>query len=420
MQAAARLQAAIELLAAIEESALPADRLMRDFFRARRYAGSKDRAAVAERVFTVLRRRAEFAWRMGSEAPRALTLGSLLAEGLAADAIEALCCGGYGPAPLDAAEKDALRRQPSGAAQLWVGGNFPAFLETELSRAFGAALPAAMAAMQRRAAVDLRVNTLRATREAVQAALAAEGFAVLETPFSPFGLRIAPGEGSAKLGASALFAGGGFEFQDEASQIAAILCGAKPEMRVLDLAAGTGGKSLALASIMANQGEIVAHDIAPQRLQQLDLRARKAGARSIRIAAEPPSGRFDIVLVDAPCSGSGTWRRQPELRWRLTEDLLAGRRTVQRELLERAAELVAPGGRLVYATCSLLPCENEDQIEAFRARHPAFTVESAAEVWQAETGGKVPPGMADIFRAAPHTAGTDGFFAAILRKRAAA
>jgi 16S rRNA (cytosine967-C5)-methyltransferase len=220
--------------------------------------------------------------------------------------------------------------------------------------------------------------------------------------------------GSAELGRSAMFESGAFEIQDEAAQIAALLCAAKPGERILDLAAGAGGKSLALAAIMQNKGEIIACDVRQTALQQLAARAKRAGATLIRthlIEREPPDEAFDAVLLDAPCSGTGTWRRQPELRWRLTPELLKARIALQDKLLDQAAARVRSGGRLTYATCSILPCENEDRIASFLARHHDFAIRPCADVWR-ESG----LGMAQFFKATPRTTGTDGFFVAILFK----
>jgi 16S rRNA (cytosine967-C5)-methyltransferase len=218
----------------------------------------------------------------------------------------------------------------------------------------------------------------------------------------------------AKLSTVPLFANGAFEFQDEAAQIAALLCAAKPGMRVLDFAAGAGGKALALAALMQNKGEIVAHDASPARLRPLAPRAARAGVTIVH--ARPPQGAFDVVLIDSPCSGSGTWRRQPELRWRTTPDGLKALTGLQDDLLERGAAFVAAGGRLVYATCSVLPCENEDRIAAFLTRHTDFRQLSATEIWSETVGTPLPPGMDRFFKASPLTTGTDGFFAAILQR----
>jgi 16S rRNA (cytosine967-C5)-methyltransferase len=389
---------------------------LRDWFRARRYAGSKDRAAISERTYAVLRHRSSFAWRMRSGEARALIIASLLAERFSADAIAALFGGnGYGAAPLGEAERSALSSPPQGEPPRHVSGEFPPFLETELARAFGPALLDEMIVMQARAPVDLRVNTLKSSRETVLEALRADGFAAEPTPYAPHGLRLPPGEGSAKLSAMPLFATGAFEFQDEAAQIAALLCAAKPGMRVLDLAAGAGGKSLALAALMQNMGEIVAHDTDPGRLRPLAPRAARAGATIVH--RRPPQGAFDVVLIDSPCSGSGTWRRQPELRWRTTPDGLKALTGLQDDLLEQGAALVAPGGRLVYATCSVLPRENEDRTQHFLSRHAGFAVLSASSVWSEATGTEPPPGMDRFFKATPLGTGTDGFFTAVLQRQ---
>ncbi len=391
---------------------MPADRFIRDYFRARRYAGSKDRAAVAERVFQGFRHRASFAWRMGGESPRSLVIASLLAENLPGDEIAALFSGaGYGPAALSEAEQSAIGHPPASEPPLNVRGEFPAFLETELRERFGGNLLLEMQALNQRAPIDLRVNTRKTMRADVLAQLRAEGYGAEPTPYSPFGIRLP--SGTSGLDRTALFASGAFEFQDEAAQIAATLCEAQPGMRVLDLAAGAGGKALALAAAMGNRGEIVAADISSARLDQIGLRAVRADAAIIAIE-QKPKGSFDRVLLDAPCSGSGTWRRQPEQKWRLTPARLAELVALQDRLLDRAAAHVAPGGRLIYVTCSLLPHENEGRIAAFLARWPGFAAMPAEAVWRRATGAAPPPGTWEYFRASPYASGMDGFFTAAL------
>ncbi len=415
MTPAARIQAAIEILEGFQSTALPADRFIRDWFRMRRYAGSKDRAAVAERVFAVLRHRASFAWRMHSEAPRALVLANLLADGVQLPDIDALFNGaGYGPKPLSDDERARLLPEPRGEPPLCAQGEFPAFLEQELSRSLGAALLDEMRAMQARAPVDLRVNTLKATRDEVLVLLRRDGFDAAPTPHAPHGIRIPPRHGLAQLRRHAAFENGSFEFQDEAAQIAAALCGAQPAERILDLAAGAGGKALALAAAMQNRSEIVASDIDAGRLLQIAQRAARAGVTIIGTQTDVPDGPFDAVFIDAPCSGSGTWRRQPEQKWRLTPARLAELTALQGRLLDLGAVRVRSGGRLVYATCSLLACENDDRIGHFLAGHPGVAVRPAAEIWREIGHAAPPPGMGEFFRATPCTTGTDGFFAAIL------
>jgi 16S rRNA (cytosine967-C5)-methyltransferase len=326
----------------------------------------------------------------------------------------ALFSGGYGPAPLTDAERAAIATAPPPAPP-HVTGEYPDWLVPSLTRAFGDSLAAEMAALQRRAPVDLRVNMLKASRSDVLAGLQAEGFAAAPTPWSPVGIRIPPGEGSTVLAKSPLFLAGAFEFQDEAAQIAAALAGAKPDMRVLDLAAGAGGKALAMAAAMHNQGVILAFDDNPKRLAPLAERAARAGASCITMATGRGgplwgNGKFDLVFLDAPCSGTGTWRRQPELRWRLTPARLAELTGIQDGLLDEAGRHTRAGGRLLYATCSLLPEENEDRVGAFLSRNPAFRRLDAAAAWE----GKI-PGLGQDFRATPAATGTDGFYCALLQ-----
>ena len=404
---------AIEILEGLAKTSQPMDRFLSAWFRIRRFAGSKDRRAIAERVFALTRARARLTHRMGSETPRALVIASLLDSG---EDIESLFNsaegGGYGPAALTDAERAAIAATPPPAPR-WVACEYPQWLESELVRAFSDDLAEEMTAFIGRAPTDLRVNSLKAERGAVMAALAADGIACAPTPYAPLGIRIS-GD-AANLSKSALFESGAFEFQDEAAQIAAELCGARPGMRVLDLAAGAGGKSLAFAADMRNQGEIVACDVRGEALFELQKRAVRAGATIIKtlpLDHSQPDGVFDAVLVDAPCSGSGTWRRQPEQRWRMTPAWLAALTEMQDRLLDQAAPLVRPGGRLVYATCSILPVENEDRLAAFQARHPGFTVLNLAENWS----GPLPPGLGADFRASPHRTGTDGFYCAGLLK----
>jgi len=438
MTPAARLQAVIDILGQIEGTAKPVERLLRDWGRAHRFAGSKDRAAIADDLYAILRHRSSLAWRMGSDTPRALAIA------FAAERAETLFRGeGYGPAALGEDERAALAHPPPDAPPLHVQSEYPPFLEDELKRAFGDDLLPEMLALQQRAPVDLRVNRLKAQRDDVLRELRAQGYDAEPTSRSPLGIRLPAG--TKNLERTPSFLSGAFEFQDEAAQLAALLCEAKPGMRVLDLAAGAGGKSLALAAQMQNRGEIVATDVRAQSLVELAGRAKRAGVTIIQTQIlplphagggegwgegvskieravitpsplpSPPEGGegtsfqnvsslregegdsfFDVVLLDAPCSGTGTWRRQPELRWRLTPQRLRELMATQDELLARAAAQVKSGGRLVYATCSVLPCENEDRIAAFLQSHPDFRR------------------AGEDFRASPHSTSTDGFYAAVL------
>lgn len=422
MTPAARVQAAIEILDALNTTALPADRLLRDWFRARHFMGSKDRAAVSERVHAVLRHRGSASWRMGREDSRSLAIGSLLGEGLSAQDISKLFdAGAYGPSPLTEDEARAMAAPPAGPPPRHVLGEYPEWLEPELTHAFGDRLLDHMRAMLERAPVDLRVNTLRASREDMLMGLRSLGVRCEATPFAPHGIRVPSAEGLGALQQTQFFQSGAFEIQDESSQIAALLCNAKPGGSVLDLAAGAGGKSLALAAAMQNTGEILAFDTDAERLKQLRPRARRAGATIIAATAKRGgpmwgNGKFDCVFVDAPCSGSGAWRRNPGSKWRLTSDRLKEVIALQSWLIDDGARHLASGGRLVYATCSVLKCENEDVIAGFLARNPGFRVAPAAAIWRSVAASALPPGMQDYFNANPLMSGMDGFFACIMGK----
>ena len=420
MTPAARIQAAIEILEALDKTAMPADRLLRDWFRARHFMGSKDRAAVSERVYDVLRHRASATWRMQGDDSRALTIASLLREGQTPDAIAQLfTAGGYGPSPLTDSERDAIANPPAAPPPLHAQGEYPEWLEHELRRAFGDDLLDEMRSVQTRAPVDLRVNTLRASRHDMLVGLQSLGIKAEPTPFAPYGIRIASAEGLSALQQTQFFQTGAFEFQDESSQIAAAFCEARPGQRVLDLAAGAGGKSLALAAAMENKGSVLAFDSDSKRLKQLGPRARRAGASIISATDKRGgpawgNGKFDLVLVDAPCSGSGAWRRNPEAKWRLTPERLKELTELQAWLIDDGARHTRSGGRLVYATCSLLPCENTAVTEAFLARNPNFRPVSAAQIWSTAVGSPAPPETRDNFTATPLKTGTDGFFVCIM------
>jgi 16S rRNA (cytosine967-C5)-methyltransferase len=358
---------------------------------------------------------------MKADGPRDLVIASVLAEGRSAEDVVALFSGtGYGPAPLTEAERDAIASPPAGEPPSHVRGEYPDWLESELRRSFDERLNEEVQALHERAQVVLRVNTLRATRANILIGLRSLGIKAEPTPFAPDGIRIPSEEGLSSLQHTRFFQTGAFEFQDEASQIAALLCEAKPGEQILDLAAGAGGKALALAAQMQNRGAILAFDTDASRLKQLGPRARRAGTTIITATEKRGgplwgNGKFDAVLVDAPCSGSGSWRRNPETKWRLTSERLKELIALQTWLIDDGARHTKPGGRLVYVTCSLLRSENEDVIEAFVNRQPGFRRRSAAEIWHSTTGSEPPPGMAEYFRASPLKTGTDGFFVCIMQ-----
>jgi 16S rRNA (cytosine967-C5)-methyltransferase len=436
MTPGARIEAAISLLQQIEARRAPADDLVADYFRRHRFAGSKDRAAISEHIYAVLRRRALIDWWIGErgrglacDARHRVLAALALLQGWTPDAIASACDGDrFRPARLSsdesrlvaslAGEKPEPRDMPAEAR-----GNFPAWLTPHLEAVFGRALPREMAALNEGAALDLRVNLLREeNREAARAALLREGVEAARSPLSPLGLRLFE---RTPLGALETFRQGLVEVQDEGSQLAALLADARPGMRVVDFCAGAGGKTLALAAQMRNRGHLVACDVSAARLERATQRLRRAGASIVqRVPIEGARDKwvkrharsFDRVFVDAPCTGTGTWRRNPDAKWRLRPEDLAELTALQAEILDSASRLAKPGGRVIYVTCSLLREEDEAQIEHFLAGHPDFTLRPMAEVW-AETIGGEPPAQGEMLRLTPARHGTDGFFVAVLQRK---
>ncbi len=362
----------------------PAERVLTRWSRGSRFAGSRDRAAVRDLVFDGLRRRRSLAWRGGAETGRAILLAHQAEEG---GDLDALCTGArFDPAPVSDAERARLARDPRDAPDP-VRLDYPDFLDAPLRAALGNDFEPVMVAMQRRAPLDLRVNALKASVEAALAALAADGFRAEPLPQAPHALRLH--DNPRLLGASRAYGEGLVELQDVSSQRAAAMAGAAPGMTVLDYCAGGGGKTLALAAMMGGRGRLMAWDASPRRMADLPERARRAGAR-VAILREAELHALgpacDLVMVDAPCSGSGAWRRKPEGKWRLTPDELAGYPPLQDRILDAAAAHVRPGGRLVYATCSLFRAENEERQAAFAARHPGWTAGEAARMSPVDGG----------------------------------
>jgi 16S rRNA (cytosine967-C5)-methyltransferase len=430
MTPAARLAGAIDLLDAIDAAPRrPADAVANDFFRARRYIGSGDRRAVSERAWAVLRRQRRLDWWLARASappsPRLRLAACLRLEGWTESGVEQSFSGGqFAPARLDPAERAVLRAleghtldhpEMPDAVRL----ELPDWLLAPLRASFPADLEAELAALAEPAPLDLRVNALKTTREAAQMALAAEGIAVQPTPISPWGLRAAQRRA---VTSGAAFQSGLVEIQDEGSQIVAALVGAAPEMRVLDWCAGAGGKTLALAMLMGNRGHIVACDVSAPRLEGAVRRLRRAGVHNVERHLVVPgdkwakrrAGGFDRVLVDAPCTGTGTWRRNPDGRLRLTPRDLHDLLDKQAAILDDAQRLVRIGGRLVYATCSLLTEENEGQLAGFLVRHPQFAVVPLEAAWSLPAPLPCP---GPWLRLTPLRHGTDGFFAAVLERQ---
>jgi 16S rRNA (cytosine967-C5)-methyltransferase len=431
----ARIAATMELLDEITGRAeRPADLVANAFFRARRYIGSGDRRAVADRVWSLLRRYGQLRWwlertRHPERGGRAIVSADLiLSEGMDLRAVMAICDGGtYRPGPLDETEVRALRQMeghslPHPEQPDWVRLNVQEWVAPHLIEAYGTAWGREIAALETPPPVDLRVNRLKATVAEARAALADEGIDTEPMRFSPDGLRL---KRRLSVVTGNAFQSGLIEIQDEGSQLVAALVDAKPGMQIADYCAGAGGKTLAMAAGMNNKGRVVAMDVYESRLDRSAQRLRRAGAHNVERRAldgdnakwlKRQKGAFDRVLVDAPCTGTGTWRRNPDGRWTLKPEDLAELVPKQAAILDAASRLVKPGGGLIYATCSVLPAENERQIEAFLERHPEFKTVPVLDLWQDVIGTEPPSqiGESPYLRLSPLKHGTDGFFAAAL------
>jgi 16S rRNA (cytosine967-C5)-methyltransferase len=433
MRPGAQAQAAIDILNDIDDRKRPAAEAMKDWGLRHRFAGSGDRAQIGDLVFGALRWRASSSFRMGADDPRAWVLGALRwGFGRDAAALEAYAYEEtHAYSPLTEAERTALQTATLFGAPPYVMGDYPEWLDASMARILGEERGDEGAALAAPAPLDLRVNTLKAKRDGVLADLLGStqlrqrpdgAPAATETPLSPDGIRIAWQQGRTFPWAKEeAFIKGGFEVQDEGSQLVVLLSGAKPGQQVADVCAGGGGKTLALAAAMKNSGQIYAYDVDSRRLANTHERVERAGVRNCQIRTPRRDvdvlsdliGQMDVVLVDAPCTGSGTWRRAPDSKWRLRPGALEKRQQEQAAALGLGAPLVKPGGRLVYVTCSILPEENEDAITAFLQAHADFKPIPVKEM-VADAGltgllkkcHKAGHGL----QMTPLATGTDGFF----------
>lgn len=427
------LQAALEAYGLVTREGRLADRALEFTLRRKRNLYASERRAVSERVYALLRRQRTVDFLLARACRTFEQLGPTRQDALRLAASRVL----HGES-IDAVARTSslmppdvavLKDLPGAAAELEampparrfpIAASLPDFLATKFREVFGADAERAAEAMNERAPLTARVNALKTDRDALQARLAQEEVQSTQAPLSPLGLLL-----ETRINAFALpsFRDGAFELQDEGSQLLGMLVDAPPT-RVVDACAGAGGKTLQLAAQMKNRGELHALDIDEGRIDELRRRARRAGVHNVRtqvIPAEGPEadaaiapllGKADRVLVDAPCSGTGTFRRKPDGRYRMKPEDIEMHATRQKALLTRFAPLVKPGGRLIYGTCSVLREENEAVIEHFLKHHPEFSVRPVAEQLGPELGAKVSVGP--YLRLAPHTHQTDGFFGAIL------
>lgn len=427
MRLAGRVAAAIEILNDIFTQHRPSSEALKDWGKAHRFAGSTDRHAIGTLVYDVLRRRNTASARMGDGRPRALALGVLRdVWNMSVSDIETLCTEQFGPGVLTAKEKTALERELRGDMPSHIRGDYPEWLEPSLVAVFGDRAAEEGAALSMRAPIDMRVNTLKASREQLLEAF--EKHNAVAGPLSPFSVRIeSTGIDTRNVNVEVEPAHGlgWFEVQDSASQVAALLSGVQPGESVIDICAGAGGKTLALAAMMKGKGRLVAHDQDKHRLRPIFERVNRSGAINIEIVAADEGaklsemGGFDCVLIDAPCTGSGAWRRKPDAKWRLQPKQLEQRQKDQRDVLEQGAALVKAGGRLIYITCSVLSEENTAQVKAFLARNKNFKIIPYTEQWKHAIGGEPPisaDGSANTLLLTPAQHGVDGFFIAVMQK----
>jgi 16S rRNA (cytosine967-C5)-methyltransferase len=431
MTPAARLSAAIELIGTIERDRVPAAKALKEWGTAHRFAGSGDRAAIAGLVWDVLRRYASSAYLMDGDTARERLIGMLrLERNMDTPTMAALFDGGrYAPAPLTKAEEAALASRSLKDAPAAVAGDYPEWLDPHLARVFGEDRAAEATAMASRAPLDLRVNTLKGSRDKVLRSLAHLG--AKPTPWSAVGLRIELSADARNPGVQSEedFIKGAIEVQDEGSQLAALFTAARSGEQVIDLCAGAGGKTLALAALMQGKGRLIATDRDKRQLAPIHERLSRAGVHNAEIRspkgeADPLAdirSRADLVVIDAPCTGTGTWRRNPDAKWRMRPGALEIRLKDQAEVLERAAPLVKPGGRIAYITCSVLSEENGEQVSAFVTRHPEFSVlppeQTASVLWdKAEAFAEATLQSPEGWLMTPRRTGTDGFFVSVMKR----
>lgn len=426
-----RIAAAIEVLAEMESHHRPATEALRDWGRTHRFAGSGDRAAIGNLVFDALRHKASAQWVLDGDSARSAVLGTLGVHwGKSAEALGKWFEGDrHAPQLLSAAEAGALQNRKLAEAPEWVRADVPEWTAGLLSGNFDEEFIAEGQALAQRPPIGLRVNTLKADRTKVKKALSR--FNPQDCALAPDGLFIsAPTEfgRSANVQADGAYQKGWVEVQDEGSQVVSQLVFAQPGEQILDYCAGAGGKTLALAACMENKGQVFAYDADRNRLSAIYERIKRAGLRNVQVR-EPGENvladltdRMDRVVVDAPCSGSGVWRRRPDAKWRLTPEALEKRLDEQRSVLQEASAFVKPGGYLCYITCSVFPEENEGQVYQFlEAQEDRFELLSAGEVWQDLFGFEaLQPWSSDdcSVTLTPATTKTDGFYFAVLGRKA--
>ena len=380
---------------------IPADNIINAYVRERKYIGSKDRRFITETVWKIIRNRRKLVFDAGLDEPRRVLLTYLQDEDF-----DLLCGGEYGLAPLSKEEKEWLKRRNEEVYPAAVEAECPDWLFDKVKDIH------LLKALNEPASADLRLN--KGSRARVIEQLQGEGLYFVPTPYSPIGIRSAE---RVNLNNCVAYKEGVIEVQDEASQLAAILADVRPEHKIIDYCCGAGGKSLTMAFLMNRQGKIQIHDINRSRLEAVKERAVRLDVKNLEIIEEVGDRDYDRFVVDAPCSGTGTWRRSPDAKYRLTPETLKELNKTQAELLEKAFNHIRRGGRVVYITCSILRDENEDIIEAFLSRHVDAAPVNLRHLWEDKLDGRYPGQDDFMLRMNPLLTRTDGFFVCILEKR---
>lgn len=424
MRLPGRVQAAITLLTPLLAGQGAADRSLQTYFQNRRFIGSSDRRFISQVVYDVMRQRGQLTHALNQDPHQLPDARLMVAKSIQQkghDLLQAFDGSEYGPRSLDERERDLLARHPAEPCPLWAEYNLPPWLMAEIVGHYGDQTAPLLQGLDTRAPLDLRVNLLKTTLAETQKALSKSGIKSKPMAFAKTGLRI---DEPVSLTREQVFVEHWVEPQDEAAQICAALVDPISGEQIIDFCAGAGGKSLALAEMTQNGCPIIAGDIDGQRLKRLEYRMGQTGAKHITIR---PWGEVDSfsdligsstrVLVDAPCSGSGVWRRNPQDRWRWSETEWRSLLKTQQDILQRAAQLVKPGGRLIYATCSILHRENQEQVGQFLEKNPEFEALPFADIWQ-KVLNQPPPDPQPYLQLLPHRHHTDGFFVALLQRKA--
>lgn len=404
MQDSARIQSVIELWDAVLTSDENEDIVIKNYFRQRRYIGSKDRKAISQILWDAFRFMGRIRSLKREISAREAIISFLFYQGNSKERIrELFSCEKYGPVSLTYEETDFLINLPENEPSVLF--ELPDFLKNEIKEE-------TLKALSKPAFLDVRVNTLKTDRKKVLELFSQQGLKARQTPLSPIGIRL---EDRVNLKENVLFKNGWIDIQDEGSQIVSLLTRASQNQNIIDWCAGAGGKTLAMASMMENTGKIDAVDFYPHRMKDLPERLERASVNNVRLLSSHQfvEKEYDTVLVDAPCSGTGTWRRFPLLRWRTDADSVQNVTQTQKSILNQACEVVKKDGRLIYITCSVLKSENTEQVETFLKNHPDFILEDLSSVFQMVTNREKSTKTISLL---PDIDETDGFFIASLKK----